>query len=197
MTTELLPAFPDLYAAFFPKIVRYLSNLSGADDAEDLAQLVFLKAHDALEQFRGKAKVSTWLYRIATNVAADKARSPASRETPHSIADLLNSTGVEDTSMWTGEVPPFVDQVLVRREMTDCIRSIVEKLPKDSRAVILLSEFEGLKNNEIAEILNVSLETVKIRLVRARLKLRQEMLRQCTFYRDERNELACDRKQCC
>ena len=60
----------------------------------------------------------------------------------------------------------------------------------------MLSEFEGMKNSEIAEILGITLETVKIRLFRGRAKLREELQNQCTFYRDERNELACDRKEC-
>ena len=189
--------FHELYAAYYPKMVRYLSNLGDVNDAEDLAQTVFVKAHGAFGNFRSEASVSTWLYRIATNVATDKARNPSFKETPHSYDDLLKLPGAEDTNLWTGENASSIDQELVRREMTDCIRSIVDKLPQASRAVILLSEFEGLKNWEIAEVLDVSLETVKIRLVRARLKLRQEMGKQCTFYRDERNELACHKKECC
>ncbi len=191
-----VPAFPEVYAMFHPKILRYLSNLLGEDDAEDLAQIVFLKVHEGLKDFRGEAKLSTWVYRIATNVAADRARSASFKERPHFDADLLTMTGVEDTNIWTGEKAPAVDQELVRREMTACIRSIVEQLPENSRAVVVLSEFEGMKNGEIADILGITLDTVKIRLSRGRAKLREELQNQCTFYRDERNELACDRKGC-
>jgi RNA polymerase sigma-70 factor, ECF subfamily len=191
-----VPAFPEVYAMFHPKILRYLSNLLGEDDAEDLAQIVFLKVHAGLKDFRGEAKLSTWIYRIATNVAADRARSASFREKPHFDAHVLTVAGAEDTNIWTGEKAPAVDQELVRQEMTACIRSIVEQLPENSRAVILLSEFEGMKNGEIADILSITLDTVKIRLVRARAKLREELQNQCTFHRDERNELACDRKVC-
>lgn len=190
-----VPPFHEVYAMFHPKIRRYLSNLLGEDDAEDLAQSVFLKVHEGLKDFRGEAKLSTWIYRIATNVAADRARSASFRERPHE-ADLLTVAGAEDTNIWTGEKAPAVDQELVRREMAACIRSIVEQLPENSRAVILLSEFEGLKNGEIADILGITLDTVKIRLVRGRAKLREELQNQCSFHRDERNELACDRKEC-
>ena len=120
-----LPAFHEVYALFHPKILRYFANLLGEDDAEDLAQIVFLKVHEGLKDFRGDAKLSTWIYRIATNVAADKARSASFRERPHSKADLLTVAGAEDTNIWTGEKAPAVDQELVRQEMTACISSIV------------------------------------------------------------------------
>lgn len=191
-----VPAFHEVYAMFHPKILRYLSNLQGEDNAEDLAQIVFLKVHEGLEGFRGDAKLSTWIYRIATNVAADRARSASFREKPHPDADVLTVAGAGDTNIWTGEKVPAVDQELVRQEMTACIRSIVEQLPDDSRTVIVLSEFEGMKNGEIADILGITLDNVKIRLVRGRAKLREELKNQCTFHRDERNELACDRKEC-
>src|SRR6266567_6533821 len=108
-----VPAFPEVYAMFHPKILRYLANLLGEDDAEDLAQIVFLKVHDGLKDFRGEAKLSTWIYRIATNVAADRARSASFRERPHSKADLLTVAETEDTNTWTGEKAPAMDEELV------------------------------------------------------------------------------------
>src|SRR5690242_1598561 len=100
--------FHKIYAAFHPKILHYLTNLLGKDDAEDLAQIVFMKVHEGLKDFRGEAKLSTWIYRIATNVAADRARSASFRERPHSNADLLTVAGAEDTNIWTGEKAPAV-----------------------------------------------------------------------------------------
>jgi RNA polymerase sigma-70 factor (ECF subfamily) len=78
--------------------------------------------------------------------------------------------------------------------MNDCIRNFIEQLPADYRTVLVLSELEELKNIQIADILGISLETVKIRLHRARIKLRKELETHCSFYRDERNDLACDLK---
>jgi RNA polymerase sigma-70 factor (ECF subfamily) len=78
--------------------------------------------------------------------------------------------------------------------MNDCIRNFVEKLPENYKTVLVLSELEGLQNQEIAEILGLTLDTVKIRLHRARGKLKKELETHCNFYRDERNELACDLK---
>jgi RNA polymerase sigma-70 factor (ECF subfamily) len=78
--------------------------------------------------------------------------------------------------------------------MNKCIRDFVENLPASYRSVIVLSELEGFKNDEIAEILGVPLHTIKIRLHRARAKLRKELETHCSFYRDDQNELACDLK---
>jgi RNA polymerase sigma-70 factor (ECF subfamily) len=64
----------------------------------------------------------------------------------------------------------------------------------DHRTVLILSEFEGIANGEIASILQTSLETVKIRLHRARKKLKKELENQCTFYHNDQNDLCCDRK---
>jgi RNA polymerase sigma-70 factor (ECF subfamily) len=79
--------------------------------------------------------------------------------------------------------------------MNECIREFIEKLPPNFRAVMVLSEIEGLKNSEIADILGISLDNVKIRLHRARAGLKKKLQEGCSFYQDERNTLACDRKQ--
>lgn len=193
---ETVPGFDEVFAMYQPKILHYLSNLQGEHDAEDLTQIVFLKVHDGLKDFRGDAKLSTWIYRIATNVVADRARNASSKETPHPEEELLTAAEAKEATAWAAERAPDVDQALVRQEMNSCIRAIVDQLPEKSREVIVLSEFEGIKNAEIAEILGITLESVKIRLFRGRAKLKQEMENQCNFYRDERNELACDKKGC-
>jgi hypothetical protein len=88
----------------------------------------------------------------------------------------------------------LLDTLLIRKDMKDCIRGVVDSLPGDYSAVLVLSEFEGLTNSEIAEVIGISLDTAKIRLHRARTKLRKALEAKCNFYRDERNELSCDRK---
>jgi RNA polymerase sigma-70 factor (ECF subfamily) len=76
--------------------------------------------------------------------------------------------------------------------MWGCLRNFVDKLPANYRTVIVLSVLEEMKNNEIAEILGVSLETVKIRLHRGRTKLRKELMTHCGLSRDMRNEISWD-----
>lgn len=189
--------FDYVYATFQPKIRRYLARRAGEADADDLTQAVFIRVSQALQHFRGESSLATWIYRIAANVVTDHVRSPSFRD--HRLESPAEEIGIpttESPDLWTGEVPAAIDQYLVRKEMSACIRGVVENLPQQSCSVIKLSAFEGLKNGEIAERLGTSLETVKIRLHRARIRLRDDLSSQCHLYLDDRNELACDPKQC-
>jgi len=182
--------FQHIYDAFRPKIHRYLARLTGADEADDLTQEVFIKVSRGLKGFRGESKLSSWIYRIATNAALDHLRRPSQMATEMSSIDTERE---EEPLRLQGKVS-FIDQQLIRKEMNACIRTVIKKLPEDYRTVIVLGELEEFKNHEIAEILQVSLDTVKIRLHRARKKLKKELENLCCFYRDERNILSCDLK---
>ncbi len=177
--------FRDVYDRFHGKIRRYLDRLAGADEAGDMTQEVFAKVSRALPRFRGDSSVSTWIYRIATNIAYDRLRRSSSQQTAE--VPIEADAPVKDPS-------PGIEQQLVRREMIDCVDRFIDRLPPNYRSVVVLSEQEGLTNQEIAEALRLTLDTVKIRLHRARTRLRKELGEGCDFYRDERNELACDPK---
>ncbi|MRR58096.1 MAG: sigma-70 family RNA polymerase sigma factor [Deltaproteobacteria bacterium] len=183
--------FDGIYQEFQPKIQRYLSNLIGEDDALDVAQSVFLKISRSLENFRGESSLSTWIYRIATNAAHDHVAS--------SLARQQASEQLFDDAESIDDLPdacsPGTDREYIRREMNACIRGVVDRLPENYRTVMLLSDFEELSNPEIAEILGISVDTVKIRLHRGRTALRKALDSQCSLYHDERNELMCDLKK--
>jgi RNA polymerase sigma-70 factor (ECF subfamily) len=180
--------FKSLHDEFRPRVLRYVTRLVGEADAEDVTQAVMLKVSTSLAGFRGDAQLSTWIYRIATNAATDRLRGKPMA----TVSDAeLEAAG--------GDVPPAaqtasVEASAIREEMSACIAEFVTRLPENYRAAMILSELEGFGNGEIAEILGLSLETVKIRLHRARERLRKELAADCNFYRDECNELACDRK---
>lgn len=182
--------FDGIYKEFQPRIHRYLCNLVGEADAIDLTQAVFLKISRSLDSFRGESSLSTWIYRIATNTAHDHAASSLARQ--KSSEQLFDDDGSIDDLPDTGS--PGSDQEYIRKEMNACIRGVIDNLPENYRTVLLLSEYEDLTNPDIAEILSISIDTVKIRLHRARTALRKAMESQCSFYHDERNELMCDRK---
>jgi RNA polymerase sigma-70 factor, ECF subfamily len=114
----------------------------------------------------------------------------------HSIESksLEDTIGVEDRSVWLGHKKAPTEQTIIREEMSECVREFIDKLPPDYKTVILLSELEGFKNIEIADVLQISLNTVKIRLHRARAKLKEILNDGCDFYHNEQNALACDRK---
>lgn len=187
--------FQNIFDLYQPRIHRYLTRIMGADEADDLTQEVFMKVGRSMETFRNEAGLSTWIYRIATNASIDRMRSPDYRRSrPETLAIREGCAETEDINLWTGNKTPPLDGQLIRKEMNECIRELADKLPEDYRAVLVLGEFEGLKNSEIAEILGITLDTVKIRLHRARAKMKKELENHCGFYRDERNELACDKK---
>jgi RNA polymerase sigma-70 factor (ECF subfamily) len=191
------PEFQRIYADFQPRILRYMGRMVGEREAEDLTQEVFVKVNRALAGFRGESSLSTWLYRIATNAALDRRRSPSfQRSDSYSLADDAGEAGDEAETgggeARPGERAPSAEQQLIRREMNECIRDFVERLPDNYRTPLVLSELEGLKNGEIAEILGVSLDTVKIRLHRARAKLKRELMAYCDPAWVEDNEFLPD-----
>ena len=100
--------FQDIHNTFRPRILRYLGRLVGKHEAEDLAQEVFVKVERGLSRFRGDARFSTWIYRIATNAAVDRMRGVSARQR----AELRL---FEDVRQF-GEVPSL-DQHLIRKDM--------------------------------------------------------------------------------
>jgi RNA polymerase sigma-70 factor (ECF subfamily) len=170
--------FQDIHETFRPRIQRYLTRLVGEPEAEDLTQEVFVKVSQALDNFRGESKLSTWLYRIATNAAIDKIRTLSFRQDAQT-SSLDDSDETEDKEVWVEDETPSPEQRLMRKEMYECYGSFVENLPANYRTVVVLGELEGLTNNEIAEILGLSLDVVKIRLHRGRARLLEELKTHC------------------
>lgn len=190
--------FNRIFKEYQPKILQYLTRLAGRYEAEDLSQEVFIKVESGLKNFRGESKLSTWIYRIATNTAVDRMRNPSFKykvnEGIPSEPVQKNEINTEDKDLFTGESAESTDQQYVRKEMNSCIRNFIENLPENYKAVVILSELEEFKNNEIAGILHLTLDTVKIRLHRARAQLRKKLEGNCSFYRNEQNEFSCDLK---
>jgi RNA polymerase sigma-70 factor, ECF subfamily len=180
--------FQEVYDTFQPKILRYLVRLVGELEAEDLTQEVFVKVSQALESFRRESTLSTWIYRIATNAALDRLRSPSFQKKLADDSIENAAENAEDMDVWTGELAPLVEQQLFRKEMNDCIQGFIMKLPENYRTVLALVEAEGLSNKEVAEILGVSVGTVKIRIHRARERLKEELIANCDSYWVEGNE---------
>jgi RNA polymerase sigma-70 factor (ECF subfamily) len=195
MTSHKLE-FRDIYEKFDQRIHLYLERMVGKDEVEDLAQEVFMKIDKGLKEFKGESKLSTWVYRIATNAALDKLQSKAYREKKKkmSLSREDNQAESEDSIVLVEEKSLSAEREAVRNEMNECIREFVDRLPDNYKTVIVLSEFKDLQNQEIADILGVSLDAVKIRLHRARARLKAEFETGCEFYYNEDNELACDRK---
>jgi len=170
--------FQDIYNDFHPRILRYITSLVGEPEAEDLTQEAFVRVSRGLENFRGECKLSTWLYRIATNVVIDRMRT-SSFKLDAGLIGLDDSDDIQDQAVWTKEETPTVEQSLMHKEMVQCFIDHVKNLPANYRTIVALSEVEELTNGEIAEILGLSLEVVKIRLHRGRTRLIQQLKSHC------------------
>jgi RNA polymerase sigma-70 factor (ECF subfamily) len=181
-----------LYREYYPKIVGYLRRLVGETEAEDVAQETFVKISRTLDGFRGESQLSTWIYRIATNTAMDHHRRPSAIQSARQASGAAE--GEESYEKSVVDDAPLHDTLLIRKDMNECIRGLVNGLPENYRIVLTLADLEELSNAEIADVLGLSLDAVKIRLHRARLQLKKSMGRSCQLYRDGRNELSCDRK---
>lgn len=189
--------FSDIYEQYYTKILGYLTRLVDHQEAEELVQITFEKINRSLGGFKGESKLSTWIYRIATNTALDRLKS-TSYKYSHSgpLAPLaIDEPGAESTISEHTDTPRTTDEKIIHGEMSECIREFIDKLPPDYRTIIILNELEGFANKEISQILQISLETTKIRLHRARAKLKKSLESSCDFYHDYNTGLACDRKQ--
>jgi len=184
---ELSLDFLEIHTEFRPKILRYLTRMVGEYEAEDLTQEVFVKISRALTTFRGESKLSTWVYRIATNAAMDRLRDPSFKHQlqaeslslpPNPEVSNVREEEV-DRNVWTGEAAVSPEQELFLRERSDCYQDYIENLPLNYRTVVALSELEELAVSEIAVILGLSPDVVKIRLHRGRAKLLKELRAHC------------------
>ncbi len=173
-------------------IYRYvLSIVRSPEEAEDLTQETFLRAHNKRSSLNDPAKLLAWLYRIATNVCHDRFRQSSFRSRPQSL-DARSEDEVDSASFEPAdEKAPRLDKVMEQDEMSSCVQKYLMDLPDAYRAVVMLHDIEGLTNQEIAELLSISLATAKVRLHRARSKLRAALADACSFSADERGVVVC------
>ncbi len=130
------PDFKEIYQEFQPKIVTYLRRLLGNQDAEDIAQEVFAKVSRGLESFKGRSKLSTWIYRVATNTAIDKLRSASFKHSSENTS-LIDEITVEDRNDLLDHTNPPIDQEVIRKEMSQCVREYIDRLSPNYRTVLV------------------------------------------------------------
>jgi RNA polymerase sigma-70 factor, ECF subfamily len=144
-----------------------LRMLGSRAEAEDVAQETFLRAHRAIRDFRGDARVGTWLYAIASRLCLNRLASGARRHERSDDAALLRLPA------------PVADAaaVLERQELSAALQQAIAALPDERRIVVVLRDLEGLAYEEIAQVLGLELGTVRSRLHRARLDLKAKLER--------------------
>ena len=175
--------FEDVEEKLSGPLRGYLQRLVGNHaTADDLLQETLLKIARGLPGFEGRSSVKTWAFTIATRVATDHFRRPQSR------AQMVE---FDDTDV---VLDADIDERLVIDEMSSCVREVIDSLPADYRTALVLHDLEGKTAARVAEIAGCSLATAKIRIHRARRRLKQALDYECTFYRDAENVFRCDRK---
>lgn len=147
-------------------------------DAEDLAQEAFVRAYNSLDKFDGRARFYTWLFRIAVNVSISERRRSARR--PMKLAtDLAGSGGHEGGADGTlghqADDGASVEDRAMLNEQTQAVLAALADLDEEQRCIVTLRDMQSLGYDEIAEVMNIPIGTVKSRLHRARLALRRRL----------------------
>jgi RNA polymerase sigma-70 factor (ECF subfamily) len=159
-------AFELLFSRYQHKILNLISRyLRDREDVEDVAQETFIKAFRALPRFRGESAFYTWLYRIAINTAKNH-QVARSRRPPGTDLDVDDAEYMDGTDALRESENP--ESALARDELSAEIDLAISQLPDDLRSAVTLREFDGLTYEQIAEIMDCPLGTVRSRIFRAR-----------------------------
>jgi RNA polymerase sigma-70 factor (ECF subfamily) len=169
-------AFNEIVSRYKNKVFNYVCRMVGAGaDAEDLTQETFLRAYMNIKSFQSRASLNTWLFRIATNICIDFVRK---RRKTQAVTASLHREDEEEGSEVERDMPDsrFDPQsILLNRELGVRLNQALASLPEKLRTVVLLHDIEGLAYEEIAQIVECPLGTVKSRLFNARMALRQRL----------------------
>jgi RNA polymerase sigma-70 factor, ECF subfamily len=169
------PAFEALVIRYQARVFRLARRLTGNDgDAQDALQDAFLQVHRHLASFRGEARFSTWLYRIATNAALmlRRARDRRPAESLEAYLPRFDADGRHAATPAELRAPAHADEVLDRRLLAEKARAGIERLPDLYREAFVLRDLEELTTADVAEVLGLEPATVRQRVHRARLMLR-------------------------
>ncbi len=168
-------AFEQLMERYHPRLVRILRRVGGDEDsAEDLAQDVFLRVFRARANYQPTAKFSTWLFHIADNVAKNAIRDRKRRkEVQTQNADGSSSIMPSLDQMALASTGAMPVRRLDKVERAEMVRLAVDALNDRQRMALLLCKFEGLSYQEIADVMELSVQAVKSLLSRARVNLKQ------------------------
>jgi RNA polymerase sigma-70 factor (ECF subfamily) len=161
-------AFGDFVQLTQDRLFTLLVRIMGdREEARELAQEAYLKALMGLPEFRASAAPYTWLYRIAVNLAIGRLRKV--RRHRHFSLDLAQDRASDAT--------PAPDEAALRRERNQQVLSALGRLDSEYRAVLVMRDVDGLDYRDISDVLELPIGTVKSRIFRARLALREELLK--------------------
>ena len=170
-------AFELLVMKYQRRIERLIGRMvRDTDLVQDIAQETFIRAYRAIPQFRGDSAFYTWLYRIAVNTAkkalVEMKRDPLVTESARALRDDDDETSRIENELSDGETP---EALLASKEIAATVNASIDALSEDLRQAITLREIEGLSYEEIAEVMNCPIGTVRSRIFRAREAIAQRL----------------------
>jgi len=175
-----IEAFEEIVSRYESKVFNLAMRFTrNQEDAEEVLQDVFTTIYKKLAGFEGKSAFSSWLYRIIVNAAFMKLRK-RKQNTTVSIEDLAPAVKQYCIER-EGVTESRSDTLTMNKELRDRVQGAIDRLPEQYRAVFVLRDVDGLTNQEVSEILDLSIPAVKSRLHRSRLMLRRKLRR---YYED-------------
>lgn len=169
------PAFDYLVQKYRRPLVSFMYRMArNAAAAEDLAQEVFLRVYRSRASYEASAKFTTWLYRIATNLAVNHARDTR-HERPEVTVSLDEPDEESGTTLELPDASLTAEQVMVRRERMLAIRRKVEALPEQQRLAVIMHKYQQMDYKQIADVLKKSESATKSLLFRAYETLRDQL----------------------
>ncbi len=165
-------AFTILFETYSDKLFRLSAGLLEDEmEAEEVVQESFLRLFERLDQFEGRSKISTWLYRVAYNASIDRLR----KRRPTLMLDFANDDDELPLPVILVDWQQMPERLLSEAELSRALDKAIAALPEKYKAVFILREIEGVSTGETAVIINISVSATKVRLHRARLFLRERL----------------------
>ncbi|MEW6348077.1 MAG: RNA polymerase sigma factor [Thermodesulfobacteriota bacterium] len=178
--------FWEIYYQYHPRVKRFVWALVRDEWlADDLTQETFLRVQDHVNDLKNPASLGSWTFRIAYNLCRDHFRK-AGKAVMTDDLDREDLEIAEESSLETE---------FEQRRMGSCVQDEIDRLPESLRTVMVLYDVMEFDHREIAEVLGITVQNVKVRVHRARKKLKALLERKCTFAADDRNVLTCAPKR--
>ncbi|RPI54571.1 MAG: sigma-70 family RNA polymerase sigma factor [Acidobacteria bacterium] len=169
---EAVADLSDSYGAkIYQLAFRYLRN---REDAEEVAQDVLLKVHQKIDAFRGDAALSSWIYRITFNAAMSRLRE-FKQNLPNALEKADDEATGQPLKREVVDWSPLADEEMLRTEMRQALVRALKGMPLLYRAPVILRDVQGLTTEEASAVLHVKEQTLKSRLHRGRLMLREQL----------------------
>ncbi|HTY61872.1 MAG TPA: RNA polymerase sigma factor [Acidobacteriota bacterium] len=167
-------AFTQLFARHTRPIINFAYRfVRNRGLAEDLAQEIFLRVYEAGAGYQAKAKFTTWLYRIATNVCLNEIRKPHVRT---ALKNMEDGGGIPETEIsHTASAPVQADRLLEQQTVSRALKRSLDELPEKQRAAFILNKYQELSYGEVADIMKISEKAVKSLIHRAKETLAEKL----------------------